>query len=43
MINFEYYGQKMDARQVAPNRAHQFLVKLEKAGKLSAILTRIVF
>lgn len=30
----------MDARQVEPNSAHQFLVKLEEAGKLSAILTQ---
>lgn len=39
-VFFEYYRQKMDARQVQPNSAHQFLVKLEEAGKLSAILTQ---
>lgn len=39
-VFFEYYRQKMDARQVRPNRAHQFLAKLEETGKLSAILTQ---
>ena len=39
-VFFEYYRQKMDARHVKPNSAHQFLAKLEKAGKLSAILTQ---
>lgn len=39
-VFFEYYRQKMDARHVKPNMAHQFLVKLEEAGKLSSILTQ---
>lgn len=39
-VFFKYYRQKMDTRQVAPNSAHQFLVKLEEAGKLSVILTQ---
>ena len=39
-VFFEYYRQKMDARHVKPNMAHQFLVKLEEAGKLSPILTQ---
>ena len=39
-VFFEYYRQKMDARHVEPNMAHQFLVKLEEAGKLSSILTQ---
>ena len=39
-VFFEYYRQKMDARHVEPNMAHQFLVKLEEVGKLSSILTQ---
>lgn len=39
-VFFEYYRQKMDARHVEPNVTHRFLVKLEEAGKLSAILTQ---
>lgn len=39
-VFFKYYRQKMDTRRVKPNSAHQFLVKLEEAGKLSVILTQ---
>lgn len=39
-VFFEYYRQKMDTRGVKPNKAHRFLVKLEKAGKLSVVLTQ---
>lgn len=39
-VFFEYYRQKMDAREVEPNVTHQFLVKLEEKGKLSSILTQ---
>ena len=39
-VFFEYYRQKMDARHVEPNMAHEFLVKLEETGKLSSILTQ---
>ena len=39
-VFYEYYRQKMDARHVEPNITHEYLVKLEKAGKLSAILTQ---
>ena len=39
-VFFEFYRQKMDARNVKPNAAHIFLAKLEEAGKLSAIVTQ---
>lgn len=39
-VFFEFYRQKMDARNVHPNRAHLFLAELEKAGKLKAVVTQ---
>ena len=39
-VFFEFYRQKMDARGVKPNAAHYFLVDLEKAGKLKAVITQ---
>ena len=39
-VFYEYYRQKMDARHVKPNVTHEFLAKLEQAGKLSAIVTQ---
>lgn len=39
-VFFEFYRQKMDARNVEPNAAHQYLVKLEKSGKLLGIVTQ---
>ncbi|MBP5194325.1 MAG: NAD-dependent protein deacylase, partial [Clostridia bacterium] len=39
-VFFEYYRQKMDARQVKPNAAHIFLAELERKGKLKAIVTQ---
>ena len=39
-VFFEFYRQKMDARGVMPNDAHKFLARLEKSGKLSAIVTQ---
>jgi len=39
-VFYEYYRQKMDARAVKPNAAHKFLAKLEKMGKLNAIVTQ---
>ncbi|MBP5466735.1 MAG: NAD-dependent protein deacylase [Clostridia bacterium] len=39
-VFFEFYRQKMDARNVKPNAAHVFLAELEKAGKLKAVITQ---
>jgi len=39
-VFFEFYRQKMDARFVEPNAAHYFLAKLEKEGKLTAVVTQ---
>ena len=39
-VFFEFYRQKMDARNVKPNAAHIFLAELEKAGKLKAVVTQ---
>lgn len=39
-VFFEFYRQKMDARNVQPNAAHIFLAKLEAVGKLKAVVTQ---
>ncbi len=39
-VFFEFYRQKMDARHVRPNQAHYALARLEKSGKLSAVVTQ---
>ena len=39
-VFFEFYRQKMDARNVEPNAAHKFLARLEKCGKLKAVVTQ---
>lgn len=39
-VFFEFYRQKMDARGVKPNAAHVFLARLEKSGKLRAVVTQ---
>ena len=39
-VFFEFYRQKMDARNVKPNAAHYFLADLEKTGKLKAVVTQ---
>ena len=39
-VFFEFYRQKMDARSAKPNAAHIALAKLEKQGKLKAIVTQ---
>ncbi|MBO4262354.1 MAG: NAD-dependent protein deacylase [Clostridia bacterium] len=39
-VFFEFYRQKMDARQAKPNAAHLFLAELEKSGKLKAVVTQ---
>ena len=39
-VFFEFYRQKMDARGVEPNAAHLKLAELERAGKLTAVVTQ---
>ena len=39
-VFFEFYRQKMDARRVQPNKAHYALAKLEKEGRLKAVVTQ---
>lgn len=39
-VYFEFHRQKMDTRNVEPNEAHRYLAALEKAGKLSGIVTQ---
>ena len=39
-VFFEFYRQKMDARNIEPNFAHLYLAELEKSGKLKAVITQ---
>jgi len=39
-VFFEFYRQKLDARDVEPNTAHRYLAELEKRGKLKAVVTQ---
>lgn len=39
-VFFEFYRQKMDTRNIAPNAAHYFLAQLEREGKLRAVVTQ---
>ncbi len=39
-VFFEFYRQKMDTRSIEPNEAHYALARLEKDGKLSAVITQ---
>ena len=39
-VFFEFYRQKMDARQVQPNITHKKLAELEVKGKLLAVVTQ---
>lgn len=39
-VFFEFYRQKMDARQVKPNITHRKLAELEEKGKLLAVVTQ---
>lgn len=39
-VFFEFYRQKMDTRNIEPNIAHKVPAKLEKMGKLKAIVTQ---
>ena len=39
-VFFEFYRQKMDTRNIKPNAAHYALARLEKQGKLKAVVTQ---
>jgi len=39
-VFFEFYRQKLDTRGIKPNAAHFALAKLEKEGKLKAVVTQ---
>ena len=39
-VFFEFYRQKMNSRKFKPNDAHYYLAKLEKEGKLRAVVTQ---
>ncbi len=39
-VFFEFYRQKMDTRTIEPNITHKVLAKLEKTGKLKAVVTQ---
>lgn len=39
-VFYEFYRQKLDTASIVPNAAHYFLAKLEKSGKLKAIITQ---
>ena len=39
-VFFEFYRQKLDVRGIEPNVAHYKLAEMEKAGKLSAVVTQ---
>ena len=38
-VFYEFYRQKMDTRGIEPNITHTVLAKLEKAGKVKAVVT----
>ena len=39
-VFYEFYRQKMDTRNIEPNITHRVLTKMEKMGKLKAIVTQ---
>ncbi|HAD22563.1 NAD-dependent deacetylase [Kandleria vitulina] len=39
-VFFEYYRQKLDTRNIKPNKAHSVLALMEKKGKLDGIITQ---
>ena len=39
-VFYEFYRQKMDTRNIEPNITHNVLAKMEKIGKLKAIVTQ---
>ena len=39
-VFYEFYRQKMDTRDIKPNKTHEVLAKLEKQGKLKAVVTQ---
>lgn len=39
-VFYEFYRQKMDTRGIQPNVTHRVLAKLEKLGRLTAVITQ---
>jgi NAD-dependent deacetylase len=39
-VFYEFYRQKMDARGIAPNKAHYKLAEMEEKGKLDGVITQ---
>lgn len=39
-IFYEFYRQKLDTRKIQPNITHKVLAKMEKTGKLKAVVTQ---
>ena len=39
-VFYEFYRQKLDTKDILPNRAHYKLAEMEKAGKLDGIITQ---
>lgn len=39
-VYFEFHRQKMDTREIEPNKAHRYLAKLEESGKLIGVVTQ---
>ena len=39
-VFYEFYRQKMDARNIEPNITHKVLAQMEAAGKLKAVVTQ---
>ena len=39
-VFYEFYRQKLDTKDIMPNRAHYKLAEMEKAGKLDGIITQ---
>lgn len=39
-VFYEFYRQKLNTYDILPNKAHEFLTKLEQSGKLKAIITQ---
>ena len=39
-VYYEFHRQKMDTREIEPNKAHKYLAKLEETGKLIGVVTQ---
>lgn len=39
-VYYEFHRQKMDTRNIEPNKAHYFLARLEETGKLNGVITQ---